>query len=139
MKDEKQTRPKAKNESAASAGPGKKSKALATEKPGTVTKEGKKAAKKVEPKKSEKKAAKDVKEHVAAGKPEKASTGKHPGKKAAAAPSSISPEERQRWIREAAFFRSQRRGPGEGNPSDDWAAAEAEIDRMLSGNRKRPG
>ena len=146
MKDEKQTKPKAKKESVVSAGPEKKSKAPATVKPGTLTKEGKKAAKKVE-----KKAAKDVKTHVAAGKPEKKSAKKaagkdvsrkpgkaSTGKKAASAPSSISPEERQQWIREAAFFRSQRRGFGEGNPNDDWAAAEADRPDAL-GKQEAPG
>ena len=40
-------------------------------------------------------------------------------------------ERRQSMIREAAYFRAERRGFVGGNPVNDWLEAEAEIDRML--------
>ena len=40
-------------------------------------------------------------------------------------------ERRQSMIREAAYFRAQRRGFVGGNAVDDWLEAEAEVDRML--------
>lgn len=45
----------------------------------------------------------------------------------------VSPEERWRLIAEAAYYRAQARGFQGGNAADDWAAAEAEIDRKLAG------
>jgi hypothetical protein len=51
--------------------------------------------------------------------------------------SDVTGEQRQRMIAEAAYFRAQRRG-FQGNPLEDWLAAEAEIDRVLAesdGNR----
>jgi hypothetical protein len=35
-------------------------------------------------------------------------------------------------IREAAYYRAERRGFAEGDPEADWTAAEAEIDQMLA-------
>ena len=43
----------------------------------------------------------------------------------------VSPEERARMVAEAAYFRAQRRGFGNGDPARDWVEAEAEIDAML--------
>jgi hypothetical protein len=51
----------------------------------------------------------------------------------------ISSEERQRMIEEAAYYCSQRRQQEgrEGSPNDDWAEAEAQIDRLLEEQRNR--
>jgi hypothetical protein len=38
---------------------------------------------------------------------------------------------RHELIAEAAFYRSQKRRPGQGSPDDDWLQAEAEIDALL--------
>jgi chromosome segregation ATPase len=46
-------------------------------------------------------------------------------------------ERRQRMIREAAYYRAQRRGFAGGDPVRDWLEAEAEVDRLLA--RERPG
>lgn len=40
--------------------------------------------------------------------------------------------DRNRMIAEAAYYRAQQRGFRAGNPMDDWLAAEAEIDQLLS-------
>ena len=45
---------------------------------------------------------------------------------------SVTPEQRQRMIAEAAYYRSQQRGFQRGDPQQDWLAAEAEIDQMLA-------
>lgn len=39
--------------------------------------------------------------------------------------------EREAMIREAAYFRAERRGFAAGHELDDWLAAELEIDRWL--------
>ena len=44
----------------------------------------------------------------------------------------VSPETRHALIREAAYYRAERRGFAEGDPEADWAAAEAEIDQLLA-------
>lgn len=43
----------------------------------------------------------------------------------------VSPEERERLIAEAAYFKAERRGFAEGDTLGDWIAAEAEIDALL--------
>ncbi|OFZ70875.1 MAG: hypothetical protein A2Z01_11905 [Betaproteobacteria bacterium RBG_16_58_11] len=43
----------------------------------------------------------------------------------------ITPEQRYRMICDAAYYRAERRGFIGGNPAEDWAAAEAEIDGLL--------
>jgi hypothetical protein len=43
----------------------------------------------------------------------------------------VSVEERQRMIAEAAYFRAMQHGFGNGDPLDDWLAAEREISRLL--------
>lgn len=43
--------------------------------------------------------------------------------------------DREEMIAVAAYFRAEHRGFGEGDPVEDWLAAEAEIDSMLN-NRK---
>jgi len=44
----------------------------------------------------------------------------------------ITPEQRDAMIREAAYFRAQARGFEGGSPEQDWAEAEAQVDRMLA-------
>jgi DUF2934 family protein len=46
---------------------------------------------------------------------------------------------RRLLIEEAAYFRSQKRGAQPGNPTDDWLAAEAEVDARLLYRRLRAG
>ena len=46
--------------------------------------------------------------------------------------SDVTAEQRQRMIAEAAYFRAQRRGFEGGKSTEDWLAAEAEIDRALA-------
>ena len=43
----------------------------------------------------------------------------------------VTPEDRQRMIAEAAYYRAQQRGFSEGDPVDDWQQAEQEIDNAL--------
>jgi DUF2934 family protein len=45
----------------------------------------------------------------------------------------VSPQERQRMIEEAAYYRAQQRGFAPGNEVEDWIAAETEIDGLLIG------
>ncbi|MEK8089049.1 DUF2934 domain-containing protein [Thermithiobacillus plumbiphilus] len=51
----------------------------------------------------------------------------------------VSPEERQRMIAEAAYFRAQARGFGEGLQLEDWLAAEREIQQQLEASRDNGG
>ena len=44
--------------------------------------------------------------------------------------SKVSPEERQRMIEEAAYFRARERGT-QGDPVADWVQAEADVDARL--------
>ena len=46
--------------------------------------------------------------------------------------SRVTPEERQEMIAEAAYLRAERRGFMDGDPTEDWLSAEAEIDQILS-------
>lgn len=48
------------------------------------------------------------------------------------ASSAVSPEERNRTVAEAAYYIAEHRGFTEGSPLEDWCAAEAQIDAMLS-------
>jgi hypothetical protein len=72
-------------------------------------------------------ASKTVAAKPAAAKPKiaKSPTAKGNGK------SHITPEQRYRMICDAAYFLAERRGFVGGNPSDDWVAAEAEVDELL--------
>lgn len=65
---------------------------------------------------------------------------KSPAKKAApaktkvapvAARPAVTPEQRHNYIEVAAFYVAQRRGFAPGNPLDDWAMAEAEVDQLI--------
>ena len=46
---------------------------------------------------------------------------------------SISPEERQRLIERAAYFRAEKRGFTPGFELQDWVEAEAEVLRLIGG------
>jgi hypothetical protein len=50
---------------------------------------------------------------------------------AAQSGSQLSDSERQRMISDAAYYRAMLRGFQNGNPADDWLAAEREINRLL--------
>lgn len=71
----------------------------------------------------------------------KAAARKSPAKKAAPAKTSAAPaaarpavtvEQRHNYIEVAAFYVAQRRGFAPGNPVDDWAMAEQEVDRLIA-------
>ena len=47
----------------------------------------------------------------------------------------ISPEQRTHYIEVAAFYIAERRGFAPGNPTDDWVAAEAEVDRLIASGK----
>ncbi len=52
------------------------------------------------------------------------------------APAAVSPEERHRWVAEAAYYIAERRGFAPGCEFDDWLQAEAEVERRIgSGTR----
>lgn len=44
----------------------------------------------------------------------------------------IDPERRRALIAEAAYFRAERRGFAPGHESEDWLAAEVEVDTALT-------
>jgi len=44
---------------------------------------------------------------------------------------SISDDERERMIREAAYFRAERRGFAPGDEMSDWLAAESEVLELI--------
>lgn len=49
----------------------------------------------------------------------------------------VSPQERQRMIAEAAYFRAQARGFGEDLQLEDWLAAERDIQQQLEASQVR--
>ncbi len=49
----------------------------------------------------------------------------------------VSPEERQRMIAEAAYFRALQRGFSGGDVVEDWLAAEREVDERLMRMRRQ--
>lgn len=56
-----------------------------------------------------------------------------PKKKVATAKRPPVPEDQRRhYVEVAAYYIAERRGFAEGDPLGDWAAAEAEIDRLLA-------
>jgi Protein of unknown function (DUF2934) len=62
------------------------------------------------------------------------STARRPGsRKSAATPSraQLTPELRHALIAEAAYLRAERRGFAPGHETEDWLAAEAEVDALL--------
>lgn len=46
--------------------------------------------------------------------------------------SAISSEQRDHYVKIAAYYIAERRGFAVGNPLQDWTQAEAEIDRLLA-------
>jgi hypothetical protein len=42
-------------------------------------------------------------------------------------------QDMQRWIAEAAYYRAERRGFEPGRETDDWLAAEAEVQKQVRG------
>jgi hypothetical protein len=52
--------------------------------------------------------------------------------RAAKAKPAASPEQRGNYIEVAAYYIAERRGFAPGDPLEDWAQAEAEIDRLLA-------
>jgi hypothetical protein len=49
--------------------------------------------------------------------------------------SPVTPEQRLHYVEVAAYYIAERRGFDGGHPAEDWAAAEAEIDRLLADSR----
>jgi hypothetical protein len=49
-----------------------------------------------------------------------------------AAKAALSSEQRNNYVKVAAFYIAERRAFAPGNPADDWAAAEAEVDRLIA-------
>jgi hypothetical protein len=49
-----------------------------------------------------------------------------------AASAALSTEQRNNYVEVAAFYIAERRGFAPGNPAEDWAAAEAEVDRLIA-------
>jgi Protein of unknown function (DUF2934) len=47
-------------------------------------------------------------------------------------PAGVSAEQRRNYVEVAAYHIAERRGFAPGNPLDDWAQAEAEIDRLIA-------
>ncbi len=50
----------------------------------------------------------------------------------------ITPDMRRGMIAEAAYLRAERRGFAPGREDEDWMAAEAEVDQLLSADRRAP-
>lgn len=55
-----------------------------------------------------------------------------PAKASVAARPAVTPEQRHNYIEVAAFYVAQRRGFAPGNPLDDWAMAEREVDHLIA-------
>ena len=52
--------------------------------------------------------------------------------KAAASRAAVSAEDRRAMIAEAAYLRAERRGFDPGHETEDWLAAEQEVDALLA-------
>jgi hypothetical protein len=50
----------------------------------------------------------------------------------------VGPEKRAALIAEAAYFRAEKRGFQPGHETEDWLAAEAEVDARLLGTKTAP-
>jgi len=70
-----------------------------------------------------------------AGHSRAAAPRKSPGARKAPTVSSLQDSERWSYVAEAAYYLAERRGFVGGSPEGDWAAAEAEIDRMFAARR----
>jgi len=64
--------------------------------------------------------------------PRKANSSKPGRKPSAGAVPPIDPERRRALIAEAAYFRAERRGFAAGYETEDWLAAETEVDTALT-------
>ena len=89
--------------------------------------------KKKETAETEKKAVK-AKVKVAAAPKKAPAAKKTVVKKAAAAVKKVTPEERQKMVEQAAYFRAERHG-FQVDPNENWLAAEAEVDAILAGKK----
>jgi len=52
-------------------------------------------------------------------------------------PAYVTNEERWRMVAEAAYHKAEKRGFATGHETDDWLAAEQEIDALLGGKKQR--
>jgi hypothetical protein len=50
----------------------------------------------------------------------------------------VGPEQRAALIAEAAFFRAEKRSFAPGHETEDWLAAEAEVDALLMPAKTEP-
>jgi hypothetical protein len=57
---------------------------------------------------------------------------------AAEARPAVTPDMRRGMIAKAAYLRSERRGFASGHEDEDWLAAEAEVDQLLSADLNAP-
>ena len=57
-------------------------------------------------------------------------------RKSASPPAVISGETRHAMIAESAYLRAEQRGFAPGRETEDWLAAEAEVDALLRGSRR---
>jgi hypothetical protein len=55
--------------------------------------------------------------------------------KATSPPRAISADDRRAMIAEAAYLRAERRGFAPGHETEDWLAAEVEVDALLKAGR----
>ncbi|HEV2284572.1 MAG TPA: DUF2934 domain-containing protein [Steroidobacteraceae bacterium] len=62
----------------------------------------------------------------APGKGKRSTSSKSPGRAA------VSAEDRRGMIAEAAYLRAERRGFAPGHETEDWLAAEVEVDALLA-------
>lgn len=67
---------------------------------------------------------------VAAAAEPRSRTARKPKKAATPAPIQVTPEERQKMIELAAYYRAEKVG-FTGDPHEHWVAAEKEVDAML--------
>ena len=92
-------------------------------------------AKKVAPKEQAVKAERTAGTGAVKKSAPRTATGQKTSKRAQAAKSgtgTVTPEERWQMIAVAAYYHAEKRGFVGGNPAEDWAAAEAEIDAQLA-------
>ena len=59
-------------------------------------------------------------------------------KRTVAARPTVTPDMRRGMIAESAYLRAERRGFAPGHEDEDWLAAEAEVDQLLSADRRTP-
>ena len=64
--------------------------------------------------------------------PRKSASNKTARKASASVAPLIDPQHRRALIAEAAYFRAERRGFAPGHETEDWLAAEAEVDTALT-------